>query len=185
VADINTLSPEYLSKAADFYQLMMETNPDIAEKSKDLALQANPKLRLPEVTLRRQIEAQDKKFADMEEKMQRQEIDRRNAERERAAAAKIKESGFTAEEIEKIVKDQDLRGEKMIDTAIRLAQLERQQADPGPGVMAHGSASAGPRDLRPDLELRKMNLGQQREWAHNQFRDGIADILRRQRNGGR
>jgi hypothetical protein len=183
VANLDQLTPEYLGKAVDFYQLMMEQNPDIAERSKELALEANPKLRIPEVQLRKKIEAQDKKFEDLEAKLQRQEIDRRNAERERLAAEKIKASGFTQEEIEKVVKDQDLRGEKMIDVAIRLAHLERQQAEPGPGVVAYGAASRGPRDLRPDKELRALSLPQQREWAHNQFRDGIAEILNRQRAG--
>jgi hypothetical protein len=64
-----------------------------------------------------------------------------------------------------------------------VANLQRQQAEPGPGVVAYGAASRGPRDLRPDKELRAMSLPQQREWAHNQFRDGIAEILNRQRAG--
>jgi hypothetical protein len=162
---------------------MMESNPDIAEKSKELALEANPKLRIPEVQLRKKIEAHDAKFAELAEQRERDKIDARNAERERIAAEKIKASGFTKEEIEKVVTEQDLRGDKMIDVAIRLKQLERQQAEPGPADVAYGANLRGPRDMRPAKELRNMSTAQTREWAHNELVQGFADIINRQRAG--
>jgi len=180
VADLNNLSPEYLSKTVDLYQLLIEQNPEIAEQTKRLAKQANPKLRLPEVELADKIAAQDKKFAELAEQRERDLIDQRNAERERMAAERIKASGFTKEEIEKVVTEHDLRGDRMIETAIRLKELERQQAEPGPAEL--GTNIPGPRNFLPE-DMRKMNSGQLRGWAHNELVNGFTDIMRKTRAG--
>lgn len=160
-------------------KLLLESNPEIALDAKRLAKKADPRLRLPEVDLQDQIEGLKKNNQEMEQKLERQRIEDRVAARERAAKQQIEEAGFTPEEIEKIVKDEDLHGENAVRTAIKLANASRQSAEPGP----MGVNYAGPLEIRGDPNLRKMSPGDLRRWSDKTGHDMINDFHKRIRSG--
>lgn len=160
-------------------KLLLESNPEIALDAKRLAKKADPRLRLPEVDLQDQIEALKKENLDKEEQLKRQRMEDRIAASERAAKAQIEESGFTVEEIEKIVVDEGLHGEKAIGTALKLAALQRQSAEPG----AAGVNFAGPVELRGDPNLRKMSPGDLKRWSNKTGHEMITDFHKRMRSG--
>lgn len=169
-------------------QLLLEKNPEIAERAKELALEADPNLRLPEVTLARKIAEEAKKRQELEDKLERQRIEDRVAERERAAKKMIEDSGFSVEEIEKIVKDEELHGNGGLKTALKLAQLQREAANPGAADVGSGGY-AGPRgDIRGDPQLRKMNPADLRRWSADEAHKMLDEFKRSQRgargNGG-
>lgn len=165
-------------------ELLLTKNPDIALDAKRLARKADPTLRLPEVDLQDQLEGERKARKELEDKIDRQRIEDRVAERERVAKARIESSGFTVEEIEKIVKDEDLRGERAIDTAIKLAQLQREAA--APGAIEVSGSYPGPRgDMRGDPDLRKKSPGDLKRWGFETAKEMMTDALRRHRGAAR
>lgn len=161
-------------------QLLLETNPEIAMDAKKLALKANPNLRLPEVDLERKLEAERAARKELEDKIERQRIEDRVAERERTAKKLIEDAGFTPEEIEKIVKDEELHGAAGINTALKLARLQRESAPPG-GFDLGGHP--GPMELR-DPELRKMSMSELRRWGAKTGHEMIDAFHKRMRRGG-
>jgi hypothetical protein len=160
-------------------QLLLETNPEIALDAKKLARRANPNLRLPEVDLEEKLEKERAARRDLEDKIERQRIEDRVAEREREVRKQIEASGFTVEEIEKIVKDEDLRGSAGINTALRLAELQRQAAAPGAADVSGNYAH--PTDIRGDPNLRKLSPGDLRRWSLTEGHKMIDEFWKRQR----
>lgn len=159
-------------------KLLLETNPDIAMDAKRLAKKADPKLRLPEVELEDKLAAERAERAKLEEKIERQRIEDRVAERERAARSQIEDAGFTVEEIEKIVKDEG--SGISIATALKLATLQRESAVPGAADF-RGGPTTGPVEMRPEKEWRSLSVSDMRKKSADIMREGINDILRRQR----
>lgn len=160
-------------------QLLLETNPEIALDAKKLARKANPNLRLPEVDLEEKLEKERTARQELEEKLERQRIEDRVTERERQAKRKIEDAGFTLEEIEKIVKDESLHGEQGIETAMKLARLQREAANPG-GFDVGGNRTR-PMDMRGDPEWRKLSPGDMRRKAADISHSMIDEFWRRQR----
>lgn len=160
-------------------QLLLETNPEIAMDAKKLARKANPNLRLPEVDLEEKLDKERAARKELEDKIERQRIEDRVNERERQAKKKIEDAGFTLDEIDKLVKDEQLHGEAGIETALKLARLQREAANPG-GFEAPNS-HAGPRDMRGDPEWRKLSPGDMRRKASEMGHQMIDDFWKRQR----
>jgi hypothetical protein len=160
-------------------QLLLETNPEIALDAKKLARRANPNLRLPEVDLEEKLEKERAERRQLEDKIERQRIEDRVAAREREIKKQIESSGFSVEEIEKIVKDEDLHGAAGINTALKLAELQRQAAAPGAAEMSY----PGTHDMRGDPNLRKLSAGDLRRWSLTEGHKMVDDFLKRQRSG--
>lgn len=161
-------------------QLLLETNPDIALDAKKLARKADPKLRLPEVDLEEKIEKLHKENKELEDKIERQRIEDRVNAREREAKKQIEDAGFSLEEIEQIVKNEDLHGSSGIATALKLARLQREAAAPGSFEVT--GSRAGPRgDMRGDPEWRKLSPGDMRRKASEMGHQMIDDFWKKQR----
>ena len=92
-----------------------------------------------------------------------------------AAKKKIEDAGFTLEEVEKIVAAEHCS----LDTALRLAQLQRESAEPG----AADYSGPRPMEVRPDADWRKLgtDVGALRRRSAEIAHQGIDDLLRRQR----
>lgn len=164
-------------------KLLLEANPEIQMDAKKLARRANPQLRLPEVDLEEKLEAERKARQELEEKIERQRIEDRVAERERKVKDQIEKAGFTLAEIEKIVKDEQLHGESGIATALKLANLQREAAAPGAADITGNYA--GPQDMRGDPDLRKKSPGDLRRWSNDTAHEMMNDALRRLRGSAR
>lgn len=184
---LEDLSPAELQQLR-LGKLLLESNPEIAMDAKKLARRADPRLRLPEVDLEEKLEAERKARAELEDRIERQRIEDRVTERERAAKKLIEDSGYTPEEIEKIVKDEELHGEAGIKTALKLAQLQREAAAPGAIEVGGGANHPGPRDMRGDPDWRKLSAGGMRRKASELGHQMIDEFWRKQRgargNGG-
>lgn len=160
-------------------QLLLESNPEIALEAKKLARKANPNLRLPEVDLEEKLEKERAARQELEDRLERQRIEDRVAERERAVKKQIEEAGYTVDEIEKIVKDEQLHGESGIATALKLARLQREAAAPGAADV--GGGYPGARDIRGDPELRKMAPSDLRRWSASTAHEMIDQFRQRMR----
>lgn len=164
-------------------KLLLEANPEIQMDAKKLARKANPNLRLPEVDLEEKLEAERAARKELEDKIERQRIEDRVTERERAVKKQIEDSGYTVDEIEKIVRDEQLHGESGIATALKLARLQREAAAPGAADVAGNYT--GPQDMRGDPDLRKKSPGDLRRWSHDTAHEMMNDALRRLRGSAR
>lgn len=153
------------------------SNPEIAKSSLRLAKKAKPELRLPEIDLEDAIAAEAKKREEWQEKQEQREIEQRVESRRREHARAAENAGFTPEEIEKIVVDEKCS----FETALRLANLQRETAIPGAAETGYGGRMPYARDLRPDPELRKMSPGDLRRWGTNTAHEMLDDYIKRAR----
>lgn len=164
-------------------KLLLQSNPEIQMEAKKLARKANPNLRLPEVDLEEKLEAERAARRELEDKIERQRIEDRVAERERKVKEQIEQAGYTLAEIEKIVKDEQLHGEAGIATALKLAQLQREAAAPGAAEITGNYA--GPQDMRGDADLRKKSPADLRRWSNDTAHEMMNEALRRLRGSAR
>lgn len=158
------------------------SNPEVAKSSLRLAKKAKPELRLPEIDLEDAIAAEAQKREEWQEKQEQREIEQRVEHRRREHAQAAKDAGFTQEEIEKIVVDEKCS----FETALRLANLQRETAVPGAADTAYGGRSPSyARDIRPDADLRKKSPSELRRWGLNTAHEMLDDYMKRARGGQR
>lgn len=179
MAGIEDLTPAEQQQLR-FGKMLLEANPELVMEAKKLAKKVNPNLRLPEVDLEEKLEVERAERAKLEEKIERQRIEDRVAERERAALKRIEDAGFTPEDIEKIVKEEKCS----LDTALRLASLQRESAEPGAADVHGGGRIPGPR-IGPDPEWKKLSPADQRRKGNELAHTMMDDFLRRQRAASR
>lgn len=154
------------------------SNPEVAKSSLRLAKKAKPELRLPEIDLEDAIQAEAKKREEWQEKQEQREIEQRVEQRRREHAVAAREQGFTPEEIEKIVVDEKCS----FETALRLANLQRETAVPGAAEGVYGGQQMPyAKDLRPDSDLRKKSPADLRRWGLNTAHEMLDDYMRRAR----
>jgi DNA-binding transcriptional MerR regulator len=171
------LSPEE-RKALDLGELLLK-HPDVAIHNDTLRLakRANSNLRLPEIDLEDKIAAVDAARKEWEEKQEAQRISDRVEAREREVKKRIEEAGFTLEEINTLVKEE---GFTTLEQALKFAELKRQSALPG---ITDFGRPHGARDLRPDVDWRKLNQQQLKEKSAEIFSQGLTDLMRARRAG--
>lgn len=182
MAGIEDLTPAEQQQLR-FGKMLLEANPELVMEAKKLAKKVNPNLRLPEVDLEEKLAAERAEREKLEAKIEQRRMEDRVAAREQAALKKIEDAGFTPDDIEKIVKEEKCS----LDTALRLATLQRESAEPGAAdVFSGGRASVpGPRELRPDPEWRKLSPADQRKKGAEIAHGMMDDYLRRQRAAAR
>jgi hypothetical protein len=166
-------------KALRLGRLLLETNPEIAMDAKRLAKKADPNLRLPEVELEDKMRAEAAARAEWEEKQEQRQMEERVTARRKERDREAKAAGFTPEEIEKIVVDEKCS----FETAMKLAELQRQSAEPGAGDVYYGGRVPQPRDMRGDPEWRKLSPAQQRLRGNEMAHQMIDDFIRKARRG--
>jgi hypothetical protein len=152
MAGIEDLSPQD-QQAHRLGALLLRKSPDIARKAKRLAREADPTLIVPELDLEDQLEksakTQDEKLEAMDKQLMEERVARRKTERDQ----QIKDAGFTVAEIEKIIVDEKCTYE----TALKIAALQQQTAEPTAGEVRHGGNQPGtPIDMRPEADWRKL-----------------------------
>jgi hypothetical protein len=124
----------------------------VALKAKRLAKEAQPSLRIPEVELDDKLNASQaattKQVEELEKKLLTETVERRRVER----ARQIESEGLSVEEVEKLVVDEACTYE----TAIKMAKLQKQTAEPAASDVFHGGTPRhSPLELRPGAEWRK------------------------------
>lgn len=149
---IEDLSPQD-QQAHRLGALLLRKNPDIARRAKRLAREADPTLVVPELDLEDQItkagEKQAEKVAELEQRLIEQDVANRRA----AFRAECKEKGLDPAEVEKIV----VAEKCSTATAIKIADMQRQTAEPAAGDVQHGgNPPHTPIDMRPEQDWRKL-----------------------------
>lgn len=158
MAGIEDLSGQELVQAR-LGKLLLET-PEVRRDVLRLAKKANPKLNLPEVELEERLDAERADAIKREEKLEQQLMEERVARRKTERDAQIRAAGFTVEEIEKIIVDEKCTYE----TALKLAGLSKQTAEPTAGDVRFGANPPGtPVEMRPDKDWRKLQGSQLRQ----------------------
>jgi hypothetical protein len=152
MAGIEDLSPDD-RRALAAGQKLLKANPDIVHRAKKLLKEADPTLRFPELEIEERVEshvkANDKKVEELEQELIKERVTRRQSERN----AEIASKGFKVADIEKIIVDRKCSYE----TAMHIAQLEQQTAEPTAGDVRHGgNAPHSPIELRPAADWRKL-----------------------------
>ena len=175
MAGIEDLTPAEQQQLR-FGKMLLEANPELVMEAKKLAKKVNPNLKIPEVDLEEKLTAERVEREKLAEQIEKNRIEDRVRERELAAKKKVEDAGFTLEEIEKIVKDENCS----IDTALRLAQLQHESGEPG---AAEVRGFPGPRDIRPDADWRKFgtDIGALRRHSAEIAHQGIDELLQRAR----
>jgi hypothetical protein len=148
---IEDLSPA--DQQAHRLGVLLLKDPEVARQAKRLAKKADPSLRIPEIELEDQIEKANEKnaekVAELEQRLIKQDVDNRRA----AFRADCKEKGLDPDEVEKIV----VAEKCSTATAIKIATMQRDTAEPTAGDVAHGgNPPHTPIDMRPDQDWRKL-----------------------------
>lgn len=143
-------------------RLLLNTNPEVAREAKRLAKKADPNLRVPELELEDQIAASAKKSEERTAELERQLIEERVARRREEFHRQVAAEGLDVAEVEKIIVDEKCSPA----TAIKMAKLQQQTADPTAGVVAaNGNAVGTPIEMRPEAEVRKLTGNTLKRWS--------------------
>lgn len=175
MAGIEDLTPLQL-KHLRYGEMVLEAkDPEIVEAAKRLARKVDPKIHLPEIDLQDRIDAEKKAREDWESEQEQKAKDRDLAQRRDAQAQKSRDAGFDPDEIEKIVIEEKCS----FPTALKLAALQRETAVPGPASFASGLPLQRTQD--GDINWRKLSPADARRKGQEIFREGLTDLMRRQR----
>jgi hypothetical protein len=178
---IEDLSPQD-QQAHRLGTLLLRKNPDIARRAKRLAREADPTLVVPELELEDQIAKSNQTQAEKLAAMETQLMEERVRNRKRDRDAQIKDAGYTVEEIEKIIVDEKCTYE----TALKIADLQRQTAEPAAGDVLHGGLPPHtPIDLRPDQDWRKLSGNALRRKSATVAHEMVDDLAKRRRAAAR
>lgn len=161
MAGIEDLSPQDRA-ALNAGKLLLQSNPDIALRTKRLLKEAKPDLRFPELEIEDRaaaaVAATDKRVEKLEADLINERVARRQTERN----AEITGKGFKVADIEKIIVDRKCSYE----TALHIAELERTTAEPTAGEVQHGgNPQHTPIDMRPEKDVRKLQGNDLRRWS--------------------
>jgi hypothetical protein len=128
-------------------------NPEVRREAQRLAKKANPALQIPEIELEDRVTAERTERLASEKKLEEALMGERVARRKSERDAQIVAAGFTVEEIEKIIVDEKCSYE----TALKIAAMMRQTAEPTPPDVRHGTAPGEPINLRPGEDWKKLD----------------------------
>jgi hypothetical protein len=159
---------------------LLQQNPEVYREAQRLALKVNPKLRIPEIELEDQIAKSEAKNKERTDKLEEELIAERVARRKTERDAQIAALGLEIAEVEKIIVDEKCSYE----TAMKLAQLQRQTAEPTAGDHNFVNAPGTPVEMRPEGDVRKLSGASLRRWSADQAHKMI-DQLRGQRRVAR
>lgn len=139
-------------------KLLLE-NPEVAVEAKRLAKKANPKLQIPEIDLQDALAAQAADFQKKLEERDHKDMEHRVAVRKRERDAQIVAAGYTVDEIEKII----VAEKCSYETAMKIADLQRQVAEPSAADYLSGSTPGTPVEMRPGKDWSKLGNGDLRK----------------------
>jgi hypothetical protein len=181
MAGIEDLSPAD-QQAHKLGVMLLRKNPDIARRAKRLAREADPTLVVPELELEDQIakgqEKNQEKIAELEQRLINQDVQQRR----KAFREDCEKQGLDPTEVEKIVVDEKCS----TATAIKVALLQRQTAEPTAGDVLHGgNAPHTPIDMRPDKDWRKLEGGALRRRSADIASEMVNDFAKARRSGAR
>lgn len=175
MAGIEDLTPQQL-KWLRYGELVLEAkDQEVVDAAKRLARKVKPDLHLPEIDLEDKINAEKKAREEWEEKQEDKRRDEHLRQRRAEEAQKSRDAGFDPEEIEKIVIDEKCS----FPTALKLASAMRESAVPGPASFSSGLPLNRTQD--GDINWRKLTPADARRKGQEIFRDGLTDMMRRQR----
>lgn len=175
MAGIEDLTPQQL-KWLRYGEMVLEAkDAAIVDEAKRLARKVRPDLHLPEIDLEDKINAEKKAREDWEAEQEQKARDKDLAQRREAQAQRSRDAGFDPEEIEKIVIEEKCS----FPTALRLASAMRDSAVPGPASFSSGLPLNRTQD--GEINWRKLSPADARRKGQEIFRDGLTDLMRRQR----
>lgn len=174
---IEGLTPQQL-KHLRYGEMVLEAkDPKVVDEAKRLARKVDPNLHLPEIDLDDKIAAEAKKREEWEASWEEKRREERFNQRREEEARKSREAGFEPEEIEKIVIEEKCS----FPTALKLAQLQRETALPGPAAFNTGLPLNKTRD--GEFDWRKASPADRQRHGLEIAHQGIDDMLRRARGG--
>lgn len=175
MAGIEDLTPQQ-RKWLNYGEMVLEAkDQEVVDAAKRLAKKVRPDLHLPELDLDDKIAAEKKAREDWQVEQEQKARDRDLQQRREAQAQKSRDAGFDPEEIEKIVIEEKCS----FPTALKLAAAMRESAVPGPASFSSGLPLNRTQD--GDINWRKMTPADARRKGQEIFRDGLTDLMRRQR----
>lgn len=154
---LEDLSPEQ-ARAYNLGKLLLET-PEVRRETLRLAKKANPKLNIPEVELEERLDQERTEAISREQKLETQLMEERVARRKSERDAQIIAAGFKVEDIEAII----VREKCTYETAIKLAGMERQLAEPSSPDLQPVNAPGTPVEMRPGKDWGKLSAGDVRK----------------------
>jgi hypothetical protein len=128
-------------------------NPEVHKNALRLAKQANPALRIPEIEAEQAVEAERTRATKREDELHQELIAERVARRDRELTDRCAEAGVERKRVDAIVTSEKCS----IETALKMAVLERDRADASaPEVRHGGNPPATPLDMRPAGDWKKL-----------------------------
>jgi len=176
---LEDLTPQQL-QAFNLGKLLLE-NPEVAIEAKRLAKKANPKLQIPEVDIEDRLAAQRTEFQTELDRRDKEAMAERVAARKRERDRQIIEAGYKVEEIEAII----VREKCSYETAIKIADLERQVATPSAADVLSGGIPNIPKEMRPDKDWSKLSAGDVRKRSASIAGEMINEFRTARRQGAR
>jgi hypothetical protein len=156
-------------------------HPEVRGDVQRLYKKVKPDAVIPELVLEERIEKvredSDKKLEKFEQQLMEERVARRKAERD----AMISKAGFTVEEIEKIMVDRKCT----VETAIHIAGLERQTAEPSSPEVRTSTVQGEPLDMRPDKDWKNLSKKQAERKGLTLAHTMVDDFRREQRRTAR
>jgi hypothetical protein len=156
-------------------------HPEVRTDVQRLYKKVKPDAVIPELALEERIdkvrEEGDKKLEKFEQQLMEERVARRKAERD----AMISKAGFTVEEIEKIMVDRKCT----VETAIHIAGLERQTAEPSSPEVRTSTVQGEPLDMRPDKDWKNLSKKQAERKGLSLAHTMVDEFRREQRRTAR
>jgi len=154
-------------------------NAEVKNAALRLAKKAKPDLDIPEIDLQDRLDAQRAEFERKLEERDQKDLNNRVAQRKRERDAEIITAGFKVEDIEAII----VREKCSYETAMRLATMESQLAEPAASDYAGGNSPGTPVEMRPGKDWSKLGNGDLRKKSAGIAAEMINEM--RGRNKGR
>jgi hypothetical protein len=127
------------------------SNPEARLDAFRIARKIDPNLKVPELEIHDRIAASEEAAVKREKKLEDQLMAERVGNRKRDRDAQIVAAGLEVAEVEAIIVEEKCSYE----TAMKIARMNRQTAEPTAGDVRSGNVMHQPIEIRPDQEFRK------------------------------